>query len=75
VKKRLITADSSEESPEDITCTELSDDDYTALFESEMAYVIRKMEESYIYKMYVFTFNLIYLRCIQLAFLQLFLLV
>jgi hypothetical protein len=42
VKKRLITVDSSEENPEDITYTELSDDDYTALFESEMADVIKK---------------------------------
>jgi hypothetical protein len=42
VKKRLITVDSSEENPEDITYAELSDDDYTALFESEMADVIKK---------------------------------
>jgi hypothetical protein len=41
VKKQLITVDSSEENPEDITHTELSDD-YTALFESEMADVIKK---------------------------------
>jgi hypothetical protein len=49
VKKRLITVDSSEENPEDITYTELSDDDYTALFESEMADVIKKMEEFFIF--------------------------
>jgi hypothetical protein len=42
VKKRLITVDSSEENPEDITYTELSDDDYTTLFESEMADVVKK---------------------------------
>jgi hypothetical protein len=42
VKKWLITVDSSEENPEDITYAELSDDDYTALFESEMADVIKK---------------------------------
>jgi hypothetical protein len=40
--KWLITADSSEENPEDITYTKLSDDDYTALSESEMADVIKK---------------------------------
>jgi hypothetical protein len=49
VKKRLITVDSSEENPKDITYAELSDDDYTALFESEMADVIKKMEESFIF--------------------------
>jgi hypothetical protein len=31
VKKQLITVDSSEENPEDVTYTELSDHDYTAL--------------------------------------------
>jgi hypothetical protein len=49
VKKRLITVNSSEENPEDITYTELSDDDYTALFESEMAYVIKKWKEFHIW--------------------------
>jgi hypothetical protein len=37
VKELLITVDSSEGNPEDITHTELSDDNYTSLFESEMA--------------------------------------
>jgi hypothetical protein len=49
VKKRLITVDSSEENPEDITYTELSNDDFTALFESEMADVIKNIEESFIF--------------------------
>jgi hypothetical protein len=49
VKKRFITVDSSEENPEDIAYTELSDDDYTALFEGEMADVIKKVEESFIF--------------------------
>jgi hypothetical protein len=38
----MITVDSSEENPEGITYTELSDDDYTALFESGMADVIKR---------------------------------
>jgi hypothetical protein len=41
VKKQLITVDSSEEEPEEVTYTELSDD-YTTLFESEMADVTEK---------------------------------
>jgi hypothetical protein len=41
VKKRLTTVDSSEENPEDITYAELSDDDYTTLFESEKGDVIK----------------------------------
>jgi hypothetical protein len=45
VKKRLINVDSSE----DITYTDLSDDDYTALFVSEMADVIKKMKEIFIF--------------------------
>jgi hypothetical protein len=45
----VITVDSSEENPEDITYTELSDDDCTALFESKMADVIKKMEQSFIF--------------------------
>jgi hypothetical protein len=49
VKKWLITVDSSKENPGDITYEELSDDDYTALFESEMADIIKKMEESFIF--------------------------
>jgi hypothetical protein len=50
VKKWLITVDSSEEDPEDVTYIELSDDDYTTLFESEMADVTEeKMEESMIF--------------------------
>jgi hypothetical protein len=49
VKKWLITVDSSEENPEDITYLELSDDDYRALFESEMADVIKNMEESFVF--------------------------
>jgi hypothetical protein len=49
VKQRLITVDSSEENPEHITYTELSDDDCTALFESEISDVIKKMEESFIF--------------------------
>jgi hypothetical protein len=49
VKKQLITVDSSEENSEDITYAELSDDDYTALFESKMADVIKKIEESFIF--------------------------
>jgi hypothetical protein len=49
VKKQLITVGSSEENPEDIACTELSDDDYTALFLSEMADVIKKNGESFIF--------------------------
>jgi hypothetical protein len=44
-----MTVDSSEENPKDITYTELSDDDYTTLFDSEMADVIKKMEESFIF--------------------------
>jgi hypothetical protein len=50
VKKRLISVDSFEEDPEDVACAELSDDDYTALFQSEMADVIEeKMDESFIF--------------------------
>jgi hypothetical protein len=49
VKKRLITVDSSEENPEDVTYAELSDDDYTTLFESEMADFIENMEESFMF--------------------------
>jgi hypothetical protein len=46
VKKWLITVDSCE----DVTYTELSDDDYTILFESEMADAIEeKMEDSFIF--------------------------
>jgi hypothetical protein len=42
LKKRLITVDSSEENTESVAYAEVSDDDYTALFESEMADVIDK---------------------------------
>jgi hypothetical protein len=45
----LITVDSSEENSEDITYAELSNYDHTALLESEMANVIKKMEESFIF--------------------------
>jgi hypothetical protein len=38
----LITADSSEENPEDVTYAESSGDDYKTLFESEMADVIEE---------------------------------
>jgi hypothetical protein len=50
VKKQLITVDSSEEDPEDVTYAELSDDDYTTLLESEIADDIKeKMEESFMF--------------------------
>jgi hypothetical protein len=48
VKKWLITVDSSEENPEDITYAELSDDDYTAL-KVEWLMSLKEMEESLIF--------------------------
>jgi hypothetical protein len=50
VKKRLITVESSEEETEDITYAELSDDDYTTLFERETINVTeKKIEESFLF--------------------------
>jgi hypothetical protein len=50
VKKRLITVDSSEEDTENVAYAEFSDDDYKALFESEMADVAEEeMDESFIF--------------------------
>jgi hypothetical protein len=42
VKKQLITVYSSEEDPEDVSYADLSDNDYTTLFQSEMADVIEE---------------------------------
>jgi hypothetical protein len=50
VKKRSITVESSEEETENITYAELSDDDYTTLFEREIINVTEeKIEESFIF--------------------------